>query len=210
MTTLESSTEESIEEQLTLFVEATRANPSVKPGSAKAQRMTATSGRRCLELLNNADPLGSLLKTLLVTSEWGSTKCSLIWKAKATPQGRLLFQLVPSMHTINEIESGLLPTPTATSYGSNQGGAAGRKGKVRYSLQSMAIHNMWPTPSVANANQGTSVPDGKRGMSLISAVKAPHLWQTPNKAEDGKSGQLNPEWVEWLMGYPEGWTELKP
>ena len=23
------------------------------------------------------------------------------------------------------------------------------------------------------------------------------------------SGQLNPQWVEWLMGYPEGWTDLK-
>lgn len=24
---------------------------------------------------------------------------------------------------------------------------------------------------------------------------------------DGITGQLNPEWVEWLMGYPTGWTE---
>jgi|TARA_R100001086_G_scaffold232093_1_gene153087 hypothetical protein len=23
------------------------------------------------------------------------------------------------------------------------------------------------------------------------------------------SGKLNPTWVEWLMGYPKGWTELK-
>jgi hypothetical protein len=23
-------------------------------------------------------------------------------------------------------------------------------------------------------------------------------------------GQLNPEWVEWLMGWPIGWTGLKP
>ncbi|MDK2600241.1 hypothetical protein QO179_20065 [Bacillus stercoris] len=22
-------------------------------------------------------------------------------------------------------------------------------------------------------------------------------------------GQLNPTWVEWLMGFPTGWTELK-
>ena len=27
-------------------------------------------------------------------------------------------------------------------------------------------------------------------------------------ASDG--GQLNPEWVEWLMGWPIGWTGLKP
>jgi hypothetical protein len=23
-------------------------------------------------------------------------------------------------------------------------------------------------------------------------------------------GKLNPEWVEWLMGWPLGWTDLKP
>ena len=24
----------------------------------------------------------------------------------------------------------------------------------------------------------------------------------------GRIGYLNPEWTEWLMGYPIGWTEL--
>jgi hypothetical protein len=24
----------------------------------------------------------------------------------------------------------------------------------------------------------------------------------------GNGGRLNPEWVEWLMGYPTGWTDL--
>ena len=24
----------------------------------------------------------------------------------------------------------------------------------------------------------------------------------------GRLGPLNPEWEEWLMGYPIGWTEL--
>jgi hypothetical protein len=23
-------------------------------------------------------------------------------------------------------------------------------------------------------------------------------------------GHLNPEWAEWLMGWPIGWTDLKP
>jgi len=30
---------------------------------------------------------------------------------------------------------------------------------------------------------------------------------TDNQQKTG--GQLNPQWVEWLMGYPEGWTDLK-
>ncbi|HFH3152481.1 TPA: hypothetical protein ACRL37_000372 [Pseudomonas aeruginosa] len=27
---------------------------------------------------------------------------------------------------------------------------------------------------------------------------------------DGKNGRLNPEFVEWIMGWPIGWTALKP
>jgi hypothetical protein len=26
----------------------------------------------------------------------------------------------------------------------------------------------------------------------------------------GNGGKLNPMWVEWLMGWPLGWTDLKP
>ena len=28
--------------------------------------------------------------------------------------------------------------------------------------------------------------------------------------EAGTPGRLNPTWVEWLMGWPLGWTDLKP
>jgi hypothetical protein len=69
------------------------------------------------------------------------------------------------------------------------------------------------------------------GLTLANAVK---LWATPTR-RDYKSGQfspeakaerdrhsrgkplneqiggtLNPTWVEWLMGWPLGWTDLKP
>jgi hypothetical protein len=30
------------------------------------------------------------------------------------------------------------------------------------------------------------------------------------RAEKILSGQLNPDWVEWLMGWPTGWTSLEP
>ena len=39
-------------------------------------------------------------------------------------------------------------------------------------------------------------------------------WEDPNKSRnlndqvaEGNDGQLNPDWVEWLMGFPVGWTE---
>ena len=30
------------------------------------------------------------------------------------------------------------------------------------------------------------------------------------QAEGATDGVLNPVWVEWLMGWPLGWTDLKP
>ena len=45
--------------------------------------------------------------------------------------------------------------------------------------------------------QGVSVPDVyKRLRSQVAA-------------REGVRGQLNPTWVEWLMGFPLGWTDLK-
>lgn len=87
-------------EQLTLFPAGSHASHSPRPDSAEARRMTATSGLRCCELLRSCGPLGSLERMLLTSSIWRSTMCFLTWKAKATPRGRLWFQLAASaLHT---------------------------------------------------------------------------------------------------------------
>ena len=195
--------------------------------------MTVTSGRKCSALSKSSSPLGLLVKMLLATSRWGSTKCYLTWKPRATKDSRLLFRLVPSTPTTAETEYGLLPTPVTNEGGRNKSASPGAK--IRPSLGMMAKRNMWPTPVASNAKHGVNQPDGKRGATLVDAVKRPDLWPTP-LARDSKSGagspewrakraaekkeerplnevisgQLNPEWVEWLMGYPAGWTELEP
>jgi hypothetical protein len=94
-------------------------SPSVSPELAERMQMTATSGRSCVELLHAQDPLGSFVKTLLVTSAWASTKCSLTWRPSATPRGRLLFRLVPQELSTDAIECGLLPTLTARDHKSD-------------------------------------------------------------------------------------------
>lgn len=56
--------------------------------------------------------------------------------------------------------------------------------------EQVAYPNMWPTPRVGGS-RGSS-PAGEKHGDLAAVV----------------GGQLNPNWVEWLMGYPTGWTDL--
>lgn len=93
------------------------ANHSVSPGTAAARQMTVSSGRRCEMLLKRQGPLQFLLRTFLASLVWHSTECFLTWKPSATPAGRLLFLLAPSMPNTGESECGLLAlTPNAAAF----------------------------------------------------------------------------------------------
>jgi hypothetical protein len=85
---------------------------------------------------------------------------------------------------------------------------------------------LWRTPKAScAAHSGRTVPP-KPGQTLHLDVQVnnPRYWPTPVADDTGHrrdpylqggtalstvaGGQLNPEWVEALMGYPIGWTEL--
>jgi hypothetical protein len=178
-------------DQLTLFAGDTLASPSASPGSEQARRMTATSGLSIAVLSKSSGPLGSLEKMLLGTSVWGSTVCCLTWTPSGTPAGRLLFRLVPSMQDTDEIESGLWPTATQDS-------ASNRSTRYKQGGLPLAMAvKLWPTPSANEDAAGT--PNGKMQKMLGNH---------PEIRASGP-GTLNPTWVEWLMGFPLGWTVLE-
>ena len=109
-----------------------------------------------------------------------------------------LVYLPQALEPITSAKDGsYLPTPTAQNYGSNKGGAQGRIGKERLSLESMARKNMWPTP------QARSAPD----CEAERLRNTPSLEAQANESLGVTGGQLNPTWVEWLMGYNLGTTE---
>ena len=58
---------------------------------------------------------------------------------------------------------------------------------------------IWPTP---NASIDTGKPLPQRKPNPSGGQKPPLV----NKI----GGQLNPDWVEWLMGWPIGWSSLEP
>jgi len=97
---------------------------------------------------------------------------------------------------------GLYPTPTATIYGTNKGGAAGRVGKERPSLETLARE--WPTPTASEGN-GAGKEGREGGLNLRTAVMSGRL--SGETAPDGRrTTALSPWFVEALMGFPDGWT----
>lgn len=94
------------------------------------------------------------------------------------------------------------PTPLVPT-----GGGSSRSGDRRNeipTLYGMARRGMWPTPTAAQW-KGTGKPGSK---SQIYDDRTRRLRGDSRLFQDGAAGQLNPTWVEWLMGWPLGWTAL--
>ena len=214
--------------------------------------MALASVRRSFAIWDRVSSLWRTFRDSL-DGEWETF--SETWPASGMTRNGTAYQLPSSVPPIYATESGSLPTPSATDYGSNQSPSPGAA--VRPSLQSMARTGMWPTPKGSAANYGRPR-DNDRG-DLQAAVMRwptpqardhrtgePHrvgdparhggwnlndwaaMWPTPQAhdsrpghpervgrfgTEHGRNlndevgGQLNPTWVEWLMGYPAGWTD---
>src|SRR5687768_14691731 len=103
-----------MKEKLILCVEGSPASRSVLREEERERRMTATSGRRCSELYSRQNRPGLFAKMLLTLPIWHSRGRRLVWRARATSCGHLLFRLVPLERRTGETESGLLPTPAAS------------------------------------------------------------------------------------------------
>ena len=154
-------------EQLEFSQPDTPASLSVWPGGVEARTMTAISGRKFFGLLTNAGRIGFCVKTLLATSQWGSTLCYLTWKARATPAGRLLFQLVPRMPRTGATESGLLPTPMTTDAKNN--GGPGMMNRNTPQLNAAAVMLATPTTEQGGARLRETV-SGKLNADFVEAM----------------------------------------
>jgi len=57
---------------------------------------------------------------------------------------------------------------------------------------------LWPTPDASD-----------RGAPKQWTGTRPSGTKESKTLQAAAGGRLNPEWVEWLMGFPEGWTDLE-
>jgi hypothetical protein len=68
----------------------------------------------------------------------------------------------------------------------------GHKGNLE---EIVALREKFPTPTAHNSKETNSPSEALRNEPTLA-----------HRA----GGKLNPTWVEWLMGWPLGWTDLKP
>ena len=223
---------EPVYEQLTLFQEDSHASHSVKPGSEEARMMTVTSGLKCSVSYTNSGPLGCLVRMCLESSIWHSTRCLLTWKQKDTKAKCSLFQLAVSTPHTEDIGSLFWPTPTTGAGLCGGTGnfktlqrmaekgliteeerrqlSQGNGGKTNPGLlewlmgYEQQFTKLIPTPISSMYKGGTvtrswKIGGGQYDTNLQSLIEA-----TPY----GILGPMNPAYVEWMMGYPIGWTEL--
>jgi hypothetical protein len=138
------------------------------------------------------------------TSSWKTSQRSLLgdwtefsgrWPRSGTMRNGTAYLLPPLVPRISATECSYLPTPTDASKGGGSSRSGDRINEIP-TLQGMARAGKWPdirfgTP---NSHPRTHTPrDVDHGVQLANQI----------------GGPLNPPWVEWLMGFPIGWTDCE-
>jgi len=190
------------QELLTLYLEGFHAKTSAQ--LEKAQELMENDqecGEKWLASFVKYDPATSLWRThqcsllggldefLETWPQWGLMRDGECWEQRTLEQ------------TIRGTESGLSPngvdsfhTPNTTEL---DGGSNSRKA-LKKKLEK------YPTPNTGmyrnlNYNKELCIKRAEKHQTDLAMVSIMKF-----------GGQLNPTWVEWLMGWPLQWTELKP
>lgn len=101
-------------------------------------------------------------------------------------------------HQARMVERGFWPTPKASPSGPDF--ARGKRpGSGGDDLATAVARAFLPTPTASQEAKNSTLPP--------SQIKRDNL--AGYLLRNGERGQLNPEWVEWLMGFPAGWTDSR-
>ncbi len=216
-------------ELLTLYLEDFHARTLVR--QEKAQELTEKP-LECGEKWQ-----GSFTKYDPNSLSWKTHQCSLLGDldefSETWPQWGLMrdgecWEQQTLEQTIKGIESGLseskFPTPRAqepgrTTIGYGRGLAELVEGKTqRMPKRSPDGMTTFHTPNTSGLDGGSN---SRKALKKKLSTPVARMWkdngQSPSELNRNSEtlatqagGSLNPTWVEWLMGWPLGWTDLKP
>lgn len=188
------------EQQSMLSAEVFHASHFPWPESKKGKRTTVSFGPKCFASSEKLSRVGLSVRTYLESSTSRLTMFAPIWSVRATKSGYLILKLrLLALRTEGKESPSLLKTPTdfdATVKSGKKSPKFGDSGSLAQEVYSGFINQrMWPTPKARDwkgqTQRGTYAP----GDGLCNTLEC-------------TGGQLNPTWVEWLMGYPENYTEV--
>ena len=207
------------DEPLTLFAADSPVSPSVKRARSSRRRIAGGSGLRSRMSFARYDPDTCSWRTFQGSFDVEWETYSETWPASGMTRNGIAYQRPSSVPPIYETESGSWLTPTVED--------AGREGSLevaerwaagetiptpdqRLRTQVLA-RSIWPTPKGSAANYGRPR-ENDRGDLQAAVLTFPtptaNRWDgLQSHGVNVVSGQLNPTWVEWLMGYPPGWTD---
>ena len=226
-------------ELLTLYLAASRARTSAPPEKAQVSTVSeAGYGAKWHELSVRYDRDSSSWKThrclweedlpwsSVTLPKWGSMRdgvCSErmtlahrtdvsdagLWATPSATDGQRGGTITENMTGVSLAQMVKTPerwpTPTACmSKGTSPAATVRKSGQSREKdrLDHAVLIRMWPTPTAMTNTGGAAL--CKWGGSGARAKLRKMV--TPQEL----NGALNPTWVEWLMGWPLGWTDLKP
>ena len=158
-------------------------------------------------------PLQPLASYDQMSSSWRTCQPSLLeelepfsgrWPRSGIVLSGIAYQLDTLAHRTKGIasglsESGMWPTPTGMDHIDRQGMRPSRAATNRKTGYLSEMIKMWPTPKST-----ASGPDYAR----VNRPRSEGDDLATSVARENPTGQLNPPFVEWLMGFPIGWTEL--
>ena len=199
------STVGSVEEWWTSLRAAFHARTSPSQGTKPdSVLLEAVSGGKCLESFGRWDRDTSSLRTFQASLFEDRPEP---WSESFPPSGTMrsgtAYRLRPLVPRTSVGGGGALriPTPNAVDGAEHLPDSWGTKKGTQptNSLALMAKTGMWPTPQSMDA---ANIPNGNRENRLKKG-------DCRNLVQE-VGGQLNPEFVTWLMGLPQGWTALEP
>lgn len=178
---------------LTWCLEDSRARTSASlervPASAERE---ADCGEKCGASWAKYDPATSSWKThqLSLLGDW--EPCSETWPRWGTMRAGECWELSTLVRRIDGTASGLWPTPTVCGNHNAKGASATSGDGLATAVA------RFPTPAAQDAKNST-LPPSQRERDSIPGMML--------RTGEAPGGQLNPSWVEWLMGWPIGWTD---
>lgn len=163
-------------------------------------------GTKWQELSVRFDPDSHSWKTHLCLWEEDLPLSSVILPRWGIMRDGVCLELLTSERPISESASGLWPTPDTCAGGIGSGKI--RPSQIQRNQPRLQDAVMWATPNARDWKEARLSPALAK-----QAEENPfqNITRQLSKADPSlHGGLLNPTWVEWLMGWSLGWTDLQP